>query len=259
MIGKLASALVLTLALAGCGDSEPERKTYVLVHGAWMGAWAWSDVVKDLEAGGAKVVTVDLPAHGADTTPVANVSLKLYADTVAGAMGEGEPVILVGHSMAGMVISRVAEEHPDRISKLVYLAAYLPKDGQNLFEVAGPDSSSKVGPNLVQNDDGTAGIQRSALGEVFCADCDAASMKAIEEHYRDEPVVPLTEKVTLTAGAFGRVAKVYIRTQHDAAITPELQSQMVAATPVDEVLSLDAAHSPFLSAPAELAAMLRDL
>ena len=84
-------------------------------------------------------------------------------------------------------------------------------------------------------------------------------MKEIESHYRDEPIVPLTEPVTLTAEAFGKVSKVYIRTEQDAAVSPALQGAMIAATPVDEELSLATSHSPFLSKPIDLAAMLADL
>jgi pimeloyl-ACP methyl ester carboxylesterase len=262
---SLGVALALTsLAAPGCdGGTETapdEAKTYVLVHGAWMGEWAWDEVAADLESRGANVVTVNLPAHGDDLTPVADVSLATYADAVYAAAGEGgDPVILVGHSMAGMVISRVAEEHPDRVAKLVYLGAYLPAGGQSLYDLAMTDAASKVGPNFVQNDDGTAGINPEALVEVFCADCDAGAAKALTDNYRAEPLAPFTEPVTLTVGAFGAVKKVYIRTEQDAAVSPGLQDAMLAATPVDQELSIASSHSPFLSRPAELVELLEGL
>lgn len=267
----LTALAALTLALpllTACEsssdtDTDPEpdaKKTYVLVHGAWMGAWAWESVETELSAKGAKVLTVELPGHGKDTTPVAEATLAAYAEEVAGAVGDsGDPVILVGHSMAGMVISRVAEERPDRIAKLVYVGAYLPKSGQSLFDLANTDAGSKVGPNFVQNADGTAGIKAEALVEVFCADCDETSAKALTDNYRDEPLGPLTEPVTLTDAAFGKVKKVYVRTEQDAAVSPALQSTMLAATPVDEELTLPTSHSPFLSSPKALADLLGKL
>lgn len=263
MLGAaLTFASSLTAGCDGATETTPdlEAKTVVLVHGAWMGAWAWDGVAAKLEEKGAKVVTVELPAHGEDQTPVAEATLAAYEDEVYGAVGaSGDPVILVGHSMAGVVISRVAEEHPERIAKLVYLGAYLPKDGQSLYDLAMTDAGSKVGPNFVQNDDGTAGIKPEALVEVFCADCDAGAAKALTDNYRDEPLLPFTEKVTLTPEAFGTVKKVYIRTEQDAAVSPDLQDAMLAATPVDEELSLPTSHSPFLSDPESLADMLGGL
>jgi pimeloyl-ACP methyl ester carboxylesterase len=77
--------------------------TYVLIHGAWHGAWCWGKVVPLLQEKGHRVYTIDLPSHGADQTPVAQVSLKAYTDRVCEVLdGLDEPAILVGHSMGGI-------------------------------------------------------------------------------------------------------------------------------------------------------------
>ena len=79
----------------------------------------------------------NLPGHGADKTPMAALSLDLYADTVVdAARGALEPVVLVGHSMAGAVISRAAEQIPEDIAQLVYLTAYLPRSDESLASLA---------------------------------------------------------------------------------------------------------------------------
>ena len=73
--------------------------TFVLVHGAWHGAWCWEKVVPLLEGAGHEVVTLDLPGHGEDGTPALEVTMESYTDRVVGALdARSEPVVLVGHS-----------------------------------------------------------------------------------------------------------------------------------------------------------------
>ena len=89
--------------------------TYVLVHGAWHGAWCWFKVIPLLEKRGHKVVALDLPSHGRDKTPTSSVTLQSYADRVCQTLDEcSEPVVLVGHSMGGVVITQAAEQRPKK-------------------------------------------------------------------------------------------------------------------------------------------------
>ena len=130
------AALILIISAAAFSftiKTTKKMKTYVLVHGAWAGKFAWDKVKPLLEKDGSKVVTLDLPAHGDDNTPIAGITMQNYVDAVVNLIDKQEgKVILVGHSMGGMVISQVAENIPGKIDKLVYLSAYLPANGQSL-------------------------------------------------------------------------------------------------------------------------------
>src|SRR5262249_15275097 len=142
---------VLASSTVGCSSSGNPAlaKPFVLVHGAFMGAWGWSSVADSLRAQGAKVTVVELPAHGADMTPLSGATLDAYVATVASAIdATGDSVVLVGHSMAGMVITSVAEQMPGKIEKLVYLAAFVPKDGDTLQALATRDTGSHLVQNL---------------------------------------------------------------------------------------------------------------
>src|SRR5690242_14650481 len=110
---------VLAMATAfgafACSSSD-DRAPVVLVHGAWMGAWAWDDVAVELRARDEAVSVVELPAHGADQSPVADATLDAYVARVTASVdAAGAPVILVGHSMAGVVITEYAERNPDKV------------------------------------------------------------------------------------------------------------------------------------------------
>ncbi|MBA3922407.1 MAG: alpha/beta fold hydrolase, partial [Nostocaceae cyanobacterium] len=109
--------------------------TCILIHGAWHSSWCWNKVATLLEQAGHKVIAPDLPSHGKDKTPIREVTLQSYTDRICEILTELiEPVILVGHSMGGLVITQVAEQCPDKIEKLVYLCAFLPGNGESLLD-----------------------------------------------------------------------------------------------------------------------------
>ena len=94
--------------------------TYVFVHGAWHGAWCWSKVVALLEGAGHKAIALDLPGHGRDDTPIAQVTFEAYCNKVREIVeAQPELVILVCHSMGGRVVTQVAERRPDKIKRAV--------------------------------------------------------------------------------------------------------------------------------------------
>ena len=84
--------------------------TFVLVHGAFHGAWCWYKVIAGLEAAGHRAIAPDLPGHGLDRTPMETCTLDRYVSTVVAAIEAAEePVVLVGHSLGGVTVSQGAE------------------------------------------------------------------------------------------------------------------------------------------------------
>ena len=234
--------------------------TYLLVHGAWMGAWVWDEVARGLRSQGHGVLTVELPAHGADTTPVPEATFEAYVAKVEAALDcAAGRVILVGHSMAGMVVSQVAENRGDRISKLVYLAAYLPQDGQKLLDLALTDSDSQSGQNLkIDEQNGVADIPIDRLTECFLADGSPAAIESLKAHYRPEPLAGFVAPVHLTH-AWSAVRKVYLFTRSDRAISHGLQQRMTDGVQLESTHTFETSHSPFLSAHTEVVSVLASL
>ena len=76
-------------------------KNYLLVHGAWHGAWAWEETKRSLEARGHHVITIDLPGHGSDTTPISGVSFRGYVDAVTGMSVDGVRAVRSGRPQSG--------------------------------------------------------------------------------------------------------------------------------------------------------------
>ena len=147
--------------------------TYVLVHGAWHGAWCWYRVASRLRRAGHTVIAPDLAGLGKDKTPIAEVSLERWTKDICDIVdAASEPVILVGHSRGGIVVSQVAERRPDKLAVLVYLAAFLLRDGETLLGVAQTDGTSLALPNLLMASDGTCStVREDALKDVFYGEC----------------------------------------------------------------------------------------
>jgi pimeloyl-ACP methyl ester carboxylesterase len=260
----LLSAL---FTLLSCGDDDSkdvEKKNYVIVPGAWSAPYAWADVKSSLENTGNTVVVVQLPAHGSDQTPPQNVTMDIYRDAVIDAMDAvNGKVILVGHSMGGVVISDVAEKVPAKIEKLVYVAAFVPLSGQSMIELATDDSNNKsvTGHNLEPSEDGAAvDVKQEYIVEGFIQDGTTDAKNLVLSNYKTEPAQPLIDKVTLTAANYGSVAKVYIKTLLDQTVTPDLQKHMLEATPTFEsTYHLNTSHSPFLVKPDSVVILLKTI
>ena len=248
----IASLSLLLATSAAFASPKPE---IVLVHGAWEQADIWQVVTPLLKKDGYRVVVVTLPGRPNAPLPPDKASLDLYRDTILSAMGsEKRPAVLVGHSFAGIPISLVAEAHPERVRTLVYVAAYLPKNGQSLLDLGNSDRDSKIGPHLqIMKEKGIIAVEYSARADLFCKDCNDQFRAAIPNLIVDEPLGPLATPVHLTDERFGKADKVYIHTANDQVVSPWLQATMVAATPVRAEMTLSTGHTPFLTDPHGLA------
>ena len=233
----------------------------VLIAGAWHGAWCWQKIVPLLEAQGHRALTPELPATGTDDSDPAAVTLEIWARCVADTVGAApEPVILVGHSRGGVVISRTAELVPERLRRLVYLSAYLLPAGGTLADTARTDTDSLVPPNMVPAADGvTCNLRGSVIRDALFGLCTDEDYEYALTQMRPEPLKPLVTPLRVTEQRFGRVPRTYIECSQDRTITLAAQRRMQAALPCEPVLTLASDHSPFFSQPAALATMLGGL
>jgi len=234
---------------------------YVLIHGAWHGGWCWKNVIPLLEKKGHKVVAPDLPGHGEDKSSIPEITLKAYTDRVCQVLDEqSDPVILVGHSMGGVVITQTAEYRPEKIKKLVYVTGFLLQNGEFLLQHAEPDTEALVLPNLIMSEDQShATVKEEALKEAFYGDCTDEDVEFAKSHLVPQAAAPLATPVSTTEENFGRVPRAYIACSRDKAISPSIQEALYKALPCEKVISMDTSHSPFFSAPEELSKHLLSL
>jgi pimeloyl-ACP methyl ester carboxylesterase len=236
---------------------------FVLVHGAFVGAWSWEPLVGPLETAGHTVETFDLPGSGEDRTPLAEVTLDAYAERVCAVLGERpERAVVVANSMGGMAATQAAVRCPARVASMIYVAAFLPQDGQNLLDLTRlPEGrDDQVQANLVvDGEPPVATMPADAARHAIYGRCsDEVAAWAVERR-RPQAVAPFGEPVTIPEGAFDDIPRSYVLCKRDRAIPPALQRLMLERAGCTEVVELDTDHVPHLSATAELVEVLQRL
>jgi pimeloyl-ACP methyl ester carboxylesterase len=230
---------------------------FLLIHGSCHGAWCWRDVLPFLHAAGHGARAIDLPGHGADDTPLDEVTLDGYARAIVGAITT--PAIVVGHSMAGFPISLAADLAPDAIAKLVFLCAYVPANGQSLADMrrAWPDQPLLPAIRMAE-DKQSFSFAPEMLADRFYHDCPPGTVEYARAHLTPQPVAPQATPLALGPG-YAAAEKHYIRCLEDRAIPPAYQVRMSADFPHGRVSTLTTSHSPFFAAPEALAARLIEI
>jgi pimeloyl-ACP methyl ester carboxylesterase len=227
---------------------------FVLVHGAWHGAWCWEKVAPLLAARGHRVRAIDLPGHGADPRPPGAVSWDDYMERMGEVIAAApEPPILVGHSLGGAVITGAADRWPERIRALVYLCAMLP-DGPDFFMRFQP-ASLLTGAIRPSADSSLLELDPAVVREAFYHDCSDEDAARAAARLRPQPGRAAEMSFVLAPDRFGRLPRHYVECTEDRAIDLVSQRAMHAKMPCT-VHTLEASHSPFYSMPERLADVL---
>lgn len=239
--------------------------TFVLVHGAWHAASCWQRLISLMEDKGHRVIAPDLPGHGSDSTPLGKLSLNLYSSYIHQLIDNiDNNIILLGHSMGGMVISQLAEEMPEKITRLVYLAAFLPQNGQSIFDLMAINRSDEAETEIekameMSSDKRVCTIKKEAIRVLFYGHCTDEMVEQALQQFTEQAILPLAGKAQLTEENFGRVKKIYICCLHDRVIPVSHQRRMISRQRCDEVMQIYTDHSPFYSCPEELEEILSAL
>lgn len=234
--------------------------TFILVHGAWHGGWCWYKLAARLRAAGHVVVSPDLPGHGLDRTPTAEVTMAAYVERITQALdAAAEPVVLVGHSMGGAVVTQATEERPDRVRHLVYIAAFAPGDGQSVLQLARADPDDRLGKTMVfAADRKSITLKPETIRGSFYADCPDEDLALAQSLLVPQSPAPLGATLHVSAERWGRVPRSYVECTQDMAVSIGAQRTMPGRKDA-KIHTLDTGHSPFLSAPDRIAEILKGI
>ena len=225
-------------------------RTIVLVHGAWHGPWCWSPVLARLDEAGVPAVAVELALQDVhEDAAIVTVAI----DAVGG------PVLLVGHSYGGVIITE-AGVHPS-VEHLVYICRLRAR--RTTRRRSGWCSTttrppSDLGAAIVVHDDGTNTLDLALVPAALYGDCDPADVERAIGLLRPQGGVTFSQPVD--AIAWRQVPSTYLVCGADRAVPPTLQRMMAERIPGVFVVEWpDSAHSPFFSRPEDLAELLLDL
>ncbi|MFR9794782.1 alpha/beta fold hydrolase [Streptomyces sp. MS06] len=216
------------------------RPTLLLVHGAWHGSWCWDGLRAVLDADGWTTRTVDLPSAGREA------GVRDDAQAVLDELKRIDgPAVVVAHSYGGIPVTQAVAEAPD-VTRLVYLAAYQLDVGEGLLAYHG----APVPPD-------PGGFQPVPDGPVPMFYADVPGPEAARAAERLVPQSTRSFSDTLTRAAWRSVPSAYVVCEHDRALPPQYQEELSAKS--DVVHRVASGHSPFLSMPVELAALLAEI
>jgi pimeloyl-ACP methyl ester carboxylesterase len=294
-------------ALAACGaegapvtPSAVPRPAVLLMHGAWLGAWCYGLLVQSLQAQGVNAFTIDLPGHSlsarfptsflqrpldaatfsTEGSPLAALTLNDYVDVILAeidrltVLGFG-PITLLGHSMAGIPITAVAERASTKVAKLIYLSAFMTVTAVPAVGYLGrPENRDSQTGALLMADPTQVGALRldtattdasygAALKKMFCGDLSDEGYRAVAHLMQpDDPASPFGTPTGATTGNWGRVPRTYIGCTEDKVIPPALQQLFVAEADglapsnKTDFVAFESSHTPFFSKPEALASVI---
>lgn len=229
--------------------------TFGLVHGAWHGGWCWERLIPELETRGHRALAMDLPCED----PTAGCAR--YAEVVDRTLPSADDLVLVGHSLGGLTIPLLPARRAVRL--LVFLCAVLPTPGESLGDQLARDpgiyaDGYAAHPGRVSHPDGsTSWADAGLVREVFYHDCAPDDARRAWSRLRRQASLPRREPCPLAA--WPDTPRVSILCREDRAVAPAWSRRAARERLGVEALELPGGHSPFLSRPAELAALLDDL
>jgi len=248
-----ATLAAATIISGGPSQAQPPARTFVLVHCSWHGGWCWRRVTDRLERRGHKVYAPTLTGLGERVHLLtASVDLNTHITDVVNVIKfeDLKDIVLVGHSYAGCVISGVAEQMLPSIASIVFVDAFLPKDGQRMLELT---------PANLRD----AALEAQSKGEIARPIVPAAAFKVNEQDqaWVNSKLTPQPLGPTFTpnkfTGAREKVAKkTYIRALGYSLPSFDKWLAQCKADPTWHTHSIDCGHDIMVDRPDELTELL---
>jgi pimeloyl-ACP methyl ester carboxylesterase len=247
-----AAGLAISASEVGHHHYACRMATFVLVHGAFHGAWCWESLAPLLRQAGHEVVAMDLPIEDG------SASFEDYADVVCASLdGYGDDVVVVGHSFGGLTIPLVAARRPVR--HLVYLCAVVPEVGKSVYgQLADEPEMADLGYHAGCTEPDAQLRMRfvdlALFREWACADCDDTVVQTAFGQLRPQSMYSATLPFSLAQ--FPSVPCTSVICSEDRVLGREWAERIARDRLGAELVELPGSHSPFLSRPAAVADVL---
>jgi pimeloyl-ACP methyl ester carboxylesterase len=238
-IAGFSIATALAVGAAAQANSTQDVKNVVLVHGAWADGSSWDKVIPLLEKKGLHVVAVQLSL----------TSLDNDVDTVKRALAlQNGPVVLVGHSYAGAVISVAGND--DKVAGLVFVAAFAPDEGESVFGITKPYPPAPIGTELRPDSQGFVSVTPKGITDDFAQDLSEREKELLVA--TQGPTNFSCFSTNLPVAAWKTKPDWFVVAANDRVIPPDLERAEAAAMNATTI-TLDSSHVVMLSHPKAVA------
>ena len=225
---------------------ETKKQTFLLIPGAWMGAWEWDKLSKELKELGHGVYSITLSGLG-ESEQREDVNLETHVNDVIAYIKNNElqDIVLVGHSYSGAVVGQVTDRIPERIMRLIFIEAALPLNGKNMLESYGNDVAMEA--KAIEDNNGL--WPHPTADELQHEEFLTTDQKEhLLEHFVEHPGKTVTEPAAI---------------KHEEIAIPSL---FIGAKPSDranesvftniEYKKIEGGHWPMITKPKELAKLM---
>lgn len=240
---RFAAALIALTILPVATHAQP-AKNVILVHGAWADGSSWSRIIPLLAAKGLRVIAVQLPLTSL-ADDVATVKRALALET--------GPVVLVGHSYGGAVITEAGTD--PKVEALVYVAAFAPDAGQSAGSLNASVPPAPMAAEVRPDSQGFLKLTKAGVFEDFAQDVAAA--QKLELYVAQAPTNAKSLGGTISTPAWRSKPSWYIVAAEDRAIPPTLEASM-AKTIQAKTTTVKGSHLIMLSKAPAVAAVIED-
>lgn len=233
-----ALAIMMTTVPAFAQTIQNKDVSIVLVHGAFVDASGWQAVYESLTAKGYEVLAVQNPTITLDGDVTATKQVIAKAKY---------PVVLVGHSYGGAVITEAGTEQ--KVKSLVYIAAFAPEAGESVYDLATRPTPGEQGAPLLPPKDGFILVDQEKFPAAFAADVDAAKTRFMASAQVPWGLGAVQAKIG--QAAWKLKPTYFMVTAQDHMVPPTTQRSMAARAKADQV-ELHSSHAVMLSHPKEV-------
>jgi pimeloyl-ACP methyl ester carboxylesterase len=229
---------------------------YLLIHGGSHGAWCWEGVIRELDRGGFRGLALDLPGGGADTTPRASVTFDLYTSAVNAfiAAKDLRDLVLVGHSLAGIILPDIAAANRERIREVVFIAAYILDRGERAIDLVAPGRVPEYYRLAEASAEYSLMLPYKIARQRFFSDLGEGDARAAYARLTPQPFAPYLGRARYGARTIGAISR-YVICRDDRNLPVDLCRRW-AGKLGGTIQEIAAGHDVMLSKPAELAALL---
>ena len=250
---------LIGLLLGSVSYASHNGPELLLLHGALFTAEGWHKVQTSLTQNGHQSTAIDLPGRNGDLTSPKAINLLTASKRVCEFIStRSDPVILVGHSQGGAVITQAVAMCPSQIKALVYIAAVVPKSGELPFDRLTKKDNEMFDRCATYDDlEKVYRVNRfGPLWQAFMADLSKQEAEIWAQKMVAEPSEIGNTRLDYSMSEFERIPKFYVETTRDLIISPETQKEIQKGVRFVETYSINSSHSPFLSQPETVSRLL---